>query len=265
MYQTVYIDFVFVTNLVMNYILLRITGRCMKLSCKPLRLFLGALVGAVAACLLLLIPKAIPIPFRIVTNLILASLMILISWKVQSASHFTEILCFLYLAGFLCGGVWNVVFREFAENLPTFFIAAGLTFAVLFGCSDLYIYIRKQARMSYPVALSLGEKIIRIRGFYDTGNVLMDAYYHQPISIMRQEDVEPLLTNVSEEELRPHYIPYESIGAQGVMRILILEDMYIETPEGGIHVSEPFIGITTGKWVLGKNHQILLNANLLNN
>ena len=46
MYYEIYLDAVFVTNLVMDYILLRLTCRLLDWKISPLRSLLGAAVGA---------------------------------------------------------------------------------------------------------------------------------------------------------------------------------------------------------------------------
>ena len=61
MYQTIYIDVVFITNFLMDYMLLRLVGKFLHLGGKRLRCMAAAVFGAFVSCLLLYVPfKIIP-------------------------------------------------------------------------------------------------------------------------------------------------------------------------------------------------------------
>lgn len=56
MYGEIYIDVVFVTNLLMDYIVLRITGRLLRLRTNRWRYLAGGAAGAFFSCLILYLP-----------------------------------------------------------------------------------------------------------------------------------------------------------------------------------------------------------------
>ena len=57
MYYDVYIDIVFLTNLFMDYILLRIVGKLFLRKRSRRRILLAAAVGALFSCLILYVPS----------------------------------------------------------------------------------------------------------------------------------------------------------------------------------------------------------------
>ena len=59
MYYDVYIDIVFLTNLFMDYILLRIVGKLFLRKRSRRRILLAAAVGALFSCLILYVPSAV--------------------------------------------------------------------------------------------------------------------------------------------------------------------------------------------------------------
>ena len=48
--MTIYLDVIFLENIVINYIMLYVTGIISKAQIKQKRLFLGALIGAIYSC-----------------------------------------------------------------------------------------------------------------------------------------------------------------------------------------------------------------------
>ena len=65
MYYDVYIDLVFVTNLLMDYILLRIVGKLFLRRGSRVRILLGAAIGALFSCLILYVPPDVVFPAKI--------------------------------------------------------------------------------------------------------------------------------------------------------------------------------------------------------
>ena len=62
MYQTIYIDIVFLTNFLMDYMLLRLVGRFLHLGGSRFRCLASAALGAGFSCLLLYMPVRIVFP-----------------------------------------------------------------------------------------------------------------------------------------------------------------------------------------------------------
>ena len=62
MYYEVYIDVVFATNLLMDYILLRLVGTIFRCRKNRIRTLLAAVLGALFSCLLLYFPADVHLP-----------------------------------------------------------------------------------------------------------------------------------------------------------------------------------------------------------
>src|SRR5690606_5726695 len=84
----------------------------------------------------------------------------------------------------------------------------------------------------YDVTLYLNDKEIRLRGFLDTGNQLVDPYLRRPVILVSQ--------NVIDEKTIPHnkiYVPYTTIKEQGVIECFIPSKMYVR----GLGVRKNFL------------------------
>lgn len=68
MYQNIYIDIVFMTNFLMDYMLLRLVGKFLHLDGKRLRCVLSAAFGSFVSCLLLCVPFKIIFPAAVLIH-----------------------------------------------------------------------------------------------------------------------------------------------------------------------------------------------------
>ena len=100
MYYEIYLDAVFVTNLVMDYILLRLTCRLLDWKISPLRSLLGAAVGALGACVFLMLPMDGYLPGTILFQGLLALGMVRIGCGAKTGSMLMRALIALYLTAF---------------------------------------------------------------------------------------------------------------------------------------------------------------------
>ena len=65
MYHTIYIDIVFMTNFLMDYMLLRLVGKFLHLDVKRFRCMISAVFGSFVSCLLLYVPFRIILPVAV--------------------------------------------------------------------------------------------------------------------------------------------------------------------------------------------------------
>ena len=283
MYGEIYLDVVFLTNLVMDYVLLRLTCRILKISTSVLRSFLGAAAGALGACLFLILPVNICLPAVVLYQGILVVVMTAIGCRVKTRSMLVRAMVTLYLTVFLCGGFWDVLSGSRDMNLKTFLILTLVTYLV-FTCICMgYEFYQIQIRNVYPVTLEQGNRKISIHGLYDTGNQLEDPLNRKPVSVVDRQSIEKLLgkelteileyaTETSGEEkstklskLKPHYLTYQGVGAKGIMLAVTIENLFIHTPREIVCVPNPVVAISTGNTALGGKYQMIINSRLIRN
>ena len=64
-------------------------------------------------------------------------------------------------------------------------------------------------------------------------------------------------------DLHPHFLPYKTIGEEGVLLAVVLDDLCIHTPREVIHVANPVLALAVEPSALGKEYQVLLNSRIL--
>lgn len=280
MYYTVYIDLVFVTNLLMDYILLRIVGMVFYCRGSRKRNLLAAAIGGLFSCLILYVPTGDFLPVIILLHGACAVGMLTFGCGLKKDGLLLKGMLTLYLTAFLIGGFWEVVASKGVTPQTFLLFAAGtyLGLTALVFLSDSFYTRRKSI---YPITLSYQGKVQSSYGFYDTGNLLSDPINGGPVSIVKPEILEAMLSrelvdklkhlqeNPGELEstalagLHPRLLPYKTVGSEGMLLAVTLEDLCILTPKEAVHIADPVLALSFEPSALGKEYTVLLNSNLL--
>lgn len=284
MYYEVYIDIVFLTNLLMDYILLRIVGRLFQCRGNRRRCLLAAAMGALFSCLILYIQSDAGPIAAILLHGGCAVGMVRVGCGLKKGGLLIKGVITLYLAAFLCGGFWEAatVTSDGGCSPRTFLILlAGVCLAL---CAAAYLSDSFRVRMKhiYPITLSYQGKVQPAYGFYDTGNLLTDPVSGEPVSIVEPEILETMLSGELVDKLKhlqenpgelkstelaclkPHYLTCRTVGQAGELLLAVtLEDLCIHTPREAVHVSRPVFALSFEPFALGNEYKVLLNSRLL--
>lgn len=201
MHYEIYIDVVFVTNLLMDYILLRFTGKIFRCGKSRGRTLLGALLGALFSCCILYVPAAGFLPAVILLHGACAVGMLVVGCGLKKGSLLVKAVLTLYMAAFLCGGFWEAAK---SENLTAraFVLFAAVTCLGASAWSYLADSIRIRMKNVYPVTLVCGGRSKSFYGFYDSGNLLMDSVTRKPVSIGKPDILYDLLPAETADQLK---------------------------------------------------------------
>lgn len=282
MYYEVYIDIVFLTNLLMDYILLRLVGMLFGCRGSRKRYLLAAAVGALFSCFILYVQMDGFLPVMILLHGACAMGMLWIGCGLKKGSLLVKAMITMYLTAFLLGGFLEAVS---AGNTMTWYavllLAAGfyLGFSAVIYLSDSF---RAQRKSIYPITLSYQGKVQSAYGFHDTGNLWSDPLSGAPVSVVNPEILETMLSgelldklkHLNENpgelkstellRLKPRFLPYRTVGQEeGLMLAITLEDLCIHTPREVVHISGPVFALAFEPSTLEKEYKVLLNSRLL--
>ena len=201
MYQKVYIDVVFAANLLMDYILLRLTGIVLKIRGSRRRCLAAAAAGALFSCLCLYVRAEMTV-FTVILRIICAVVMMLLAYGIHDRKQLTGAVLFFFGMTFLTGGFWTAVSGNARVTVQIFLLCA----AVSYGGLSLLIFLMERVKASrdnlYPVILTYHGQEVETCGLYDTGNLLDDPTNHAPVSIADQEMLKDILTENLIERLQ---------------------------------------------------------------
>ncbi len=264
MYYVLYIDVLFLENLLLDYLLLTLLARLMKLSPGWLRKILSAALGSLLLCVIYAVFPRCPLPVFLVFHGVAAVVMVAAGLKLGSGKPvlLARAVILLYLSSFLLGGIFG--WLKGMVRLPVYpFLGFSLvSFWLLSLGMGCLTRSRQKERHIFAVTLGFCGQTLKLRGFLDTGNSLRDPISGKPVSLLSQELKKAL---EGEEHILCYPIPYHSVGkANGLLPAFYADFLQIETEEGRlIRMERPLLGITKEPLSSKKEYDILLHPDLL--
>jgi stage II sporulation protein GA (sporulation sigma-E factor processing peptidase) len=258
--MTIYIDVLVSTNIYISYFLLLGVCKITKIKPNRLRLCLGALLGGLSACTILLRP--LPMVLGIILKLIYAFVITLASFHLTSIVSYIKTTGVFFAVTFVFGGmmfaletlagVSNVSTNNFSVYLdisPVFLI-----FSTVVCYAALSIYSRFTERKtpgteSYEITVALSGKEVCLTGMLDTGNSLAEPFSGLPVIVVMKEKLKEF--TLPAQSLR--VIPFESVGGDGLLMGFKPDSIKLcrRGENKSRDISEAYIGIYSGKLLSG--------------
>lgn len=260
----IYLDMFFLINAAMNYVVLSAVSVFRKRKIHPLRMLLGASLGAGLAVLILVCGihtnKIIFIPVYALG----ISLPVYFVFGKTTFPYFAgNVAAFFVLSGILAAVMfqWQRVFRTESGCL---LLLAGC--AVFIGgirkCIHAFFRAGKRQSDLYRVRLFFRGKELEGMGLLDTGNGLYEPFFHEPAALAQEAFLAPVLC---EKELVFCYIPFHSVGnGSDFLPAFRAEKMEMEQP--GCHVitvKDPWIAVVREGISINGEYQVILHPDMM--
>lgn len=255
--MTIYIDVVFLENLVMNSIILIASGIILKKKLKWIRILLASSLGAIYTIIGYI--SVLEIYSNLVLKVILSILIIYIAFNPQTVKQLWKDVLIFYLTSFVFGGVafaliYVVKPQEILMKnglflgtypLKTVLLAAIVAFIILIAAFAIVKTKFSKKDMFCEVEVELNNKKIKTRAMIDTGNLLKEPITNTPVIVLEHTLLyecvpKEILDNLESilggelvkipEEIRNEYIsrlkliPFASLGKQNGMLVGIKAD-----------------------------------------
>lgn len=257
-YYTVYIDILFMVNLMMDYLLLCIVKKITKCETSFWRLLLASTVGSFLMCVIIVIPLPYTSIKILLFHIVINTIMIKLGFRISNKVEFIKCFLFLYIGAFLLGGVFQY-FQQYIKISSLFFLMALSSYVMVCGIWHGISCFCHQREKWYHVQLFLEGKSIVVKALLDTGNGLYNPYNGKAVHIIKKQVLIPILPQTFMKGI--HYIPYHSLGNQGVMMAIKIEKMYVEG-EVNFWVKEPWIALSEEEISTNNSYQMILNSDI---
>lgn len=274
---TIYVDVIFLENLIMNSIILYATAIILKIKPKTVRIIISSTIGSIYAIILYV--TNMKIYTSIISKIILSAIMVYVAFNPQNVKKMWKQLLIFYLTSFVFGGVslyliyvikpQNILMKNgmFAGQyvLKVIMLGAIVAFIIIkislkiiktkFNPKDIYCKIK----------FKLNGKQVETKAMIDTGNLVKEPITNTPVVIVESSllygvlpkeilnNLENILGgNLEEipEEIQLEYIsklrciPFASLGKQNGMLVGIkVEEMEIESEDEKKKTDNLIIGI----------------------
>lgn len=276
--MTVYLDIVFLENLLMNYIIIYASGVAIKAEVKKLRLFIASSVGAIYTIVMYL--DVIPIYSNFIMKIVLSIVIVYISFKPKTVKKLIKEIVIFYLVSFVFGGcVFALMYflkPQMAEIRNGVFVGAYPLKVAIIGGMIAFIIIQASFKivktkiskkdMIYDMEIIINKKTVKIKALLDTGNLLKDPLTGLAVIVVEHKSLytiipKDILDNISKiiggdiVDLsknegfnkiisRFRIIPFSSLGKQNGLLLGIKADgINILVDEKTEHIKNAIIGI----------------------
>ncbi len=199
----VYIEYVVLDNLIMDYLLLKQTAVLLKEKFSKLNVFFGALAGTFGAVILPLF--SIKKEYLFLLKVCLGAFMCFIAVKHLNFKGYLKYFNVFLLMTFVCGGAVIGVFYLLGISLTdyggtkSYLLPVGVS--VL--CGYLLVKITKFAvkktidsiitdRYRYKCLIKCGQVALKVDGYFDSGNLLYDTKTGLPVALCKKSVIEKL-------------------------------------------------------------------------
>ena len=275
--MTVYLDVVFLENLIINYIIIYATGIISKARIKQLKIVFGSLIGAIYSVLYYILKLKIYSNF--ILKIILSIVIIYISFNSKNLKELAKQVLLFYLVSFVFGGAAiAIIYMVNSQNITiqngvlvgTYTIKTILIGIVIAYFTVIVAFKIVKTKISKKdlicdVSINLNNKKIETKAMIDTGNLLKEPITNLPVIVMEHTlfyDIIPkqILDNIDNilggdlselsKEMQNEYIsklrviPFTSLGKQNGMLLGIKgENLVVNLKDEQRVIDKVIIGI----------------------
>lgn len=262
MYYELYIDVLFLENLLLDYLLLSLLRKLLKCPGGWIRRLLAAALGSMGICLLYAFSLEQSLIGHVLVYVVFSTVMVKVGLCIKGRRRLGKALVLLYVCSGLLGGVFQWVHAHLAFPIYPFVGMSLVSFGLLsIGMKWLLRLFGKEQNF-YEVRVQFQGRTIPVKALRDTGNRLRDPIFGRPVSIIT-EDVKQMLCQ--EKEILFYPVPFHSVGrARGMMQAFFADRLCIKMPEGEEKILErPLLGITKEPLSSQKEYHMILHPELL--
>ncbi len=262
----IYLDILLLENLVINYLILYVTAKFSRVRVSTLRLFAGAIVGALYVVFIILQP-GMRVYYTAFAKILLSAFIIAITFSPRKVLPFLKTLVIFYISTFIFAGaalaflyfnqqggfVRNGIIYVFGQSKGSLMFFGIVTVGIITKIFMEVIQSRiNKDKLLIPVKIAFDNRIIGLPALVDTGNSLKDPLTNIPVMVVEFKALEELLPseirsifeNSKEDDLncvtatistskwfsRFRLIPFSSLGKENGMLIGFKPD-FIEVGE----------------------------------
>ena len=279
--MTIYLDVIFLENLILNFLILFAVGIETKSKVKFARIVVSSVVGSAYTVLLYMINN--DFFHSIIMKILLSLVMNYIAYKTNKIKEILKKIVYFYLTSFVFGGgalaliyvvntgkisIHNgVIFGKY--TLLTIMIGVLVSFIVIIISFKLIKNTITKKDLICTINIKVNDKVIKTKALIDTGNLLKEPITNIPVIVVEHkllkniipdeilENIENILggdlKNVSEITKNEYLskmkiIPFSSLGKQnGILLGIKAQEAIIEQNEEIKKIEKIIIGLYNKK------------------
>lgn len=295
--MTVYIDVVFLENLILNVIILYATSLIAKMNLKIIRTLISASIGSIYAIMYYIFQ--IGLYSNIIFKFVLSVIMIYVAFNPKEFKILLKVLILFYLTSFVFGGAsLSVIYLVNAQriNIQNGMIIGKYTMnTILTGIIIAFIVIViafkiikskiSKNDLFCDIRFKINNKEIKTKAMLDTGNLLKEPITNIPVVVAEHKllyDVIPneILDNIENilggdlenisDEVKNDYIsklkviPFTSLGKQnGILLGIKADELIVEEMNSEKKIDKVIIGIYNKELSKKRTYSALIGIDVI--
>ena len=296
--MTVYVDVIFLENIIINYIILYVTGIISKAKIKQLKILLGSIIGATYAIIYYILNLKIYSSFII--KIILSIIIIYVSFNPKNLKTlFKQVILFYLISFVFAGATIGIIYMVNFQNITiqngvlvgnytikTILIGIIIAyFLVMIGQKIIKTKFSKKD-MICDIEVDFEDKKIKTKALIDTGNMLKEPITNTSVIVLEHtlfNDIIPkqILDNLENilggdlskipKDMQTEYIskfrviPFSSLGKQNGMLIGVKgKNLIVNINEEIKKIDKVIIGIYNRPLTKNGEYQGLLGLEIFN-
>lgn len=246
--MTIYIDTLIFTNIIIDYLMLMLTAKILKINYKYYRIIMGSVFGGFSSVIILLPDQKII--FNLLIRIVITIIIVLIAFGYKNIFTMIKRVFVLFL---ICTSFSGIILFIISTIKSDFICVNNST--VYFDISPFLLIIMSTIayavlRMIDKIRIEQKDLIHKISFFYkgnkysflskyDTCCNIKEPFSGSDVILTENELINNI--NVSDGEYR--LIPFDSLGGEGLIKGFMPEELYIDNNK---IKSKVYIGITNG-------------------
>ena len=189
--MTIYIDILFMENLILNYIILLSVNLILKKPKRYMKILLGSIIGATYTVIVYITGTTIYL--NIIFKIILSIAIVWVSFSPQTIKNMWKDLLYFYLITFVFGGITfamiyiikpQEIFFRYGIKIEVIILAAIIGFIIILLGFKLIKNKLTKEEMVCQVEIYLNNKNIKTTAIIDTGNFLKEPITGMPVIVI---------------------------------------------------------------------------------
>ncbi|WP_053956903.1 sigma-E processing peptidase SpoIIGA [Inediibacterium massiliense] len=294
----VYGEYLFIENLLMNWLILHLTGYFSKYDMKKWKIWVGASIGACYAFVIFF--PSLSFLYSFLMKFIVSIFIIIVTFTPYKFKDFAKLLGIFYLISFMFGGaafalfyltdfhgmVSNGIFYMGNFTMKLLIYSGIVAYILIKFCLE-YIQVRiSRDELYIPICIEVENHSSKLNALLDTGNSLFDPLSKSPVIIVEYtaiKDLFPtdiqdvfskgesgnldLITQIIDGSKWIHrfrMIPFKSLGQENGMLMGFKPDQVKMQDEKNLKcIQNIIIGVYTKKLSQDGDYEALLHPDLL--
>lgn len=256
----IYIDSIFVSSLVLNWLVLSLAGQKAYLPMRLTNKIVGSLLGAVVYTSFLFLPISF-LWMRVLLGSMACGYALSCAFlgkvTIKGIERcFEEIMTYSVLLGGLVFCINR--FLPFQKETMEVLAIAFLSFTMIWTIKNRWL---KQRTLVAKVVLKEKGREVTASALLDTGNGLVEPISGKPVCVVDRELAEKIWEDLDEKLFR--VIPFRSVGGNGLLRGYEVEQITVEYEGRQICLYELYLAVKDGAVSGGKRYEMILNPRIL--